>query len=193
MQTVRPHDFRGTPVPAKRRKKKVGATATSTSTVQTAPPVASVVRPDDGAKKTVKKKKKKRLASGSGLLGGEACVASSSRSDAPVAVAAVESKVDALDDIFASLSGKKAARDAKKRVREEQEALDEAAAAAEAKERQRLLRHLPRDYVFGETYDPNATFDPMLAPIHRVGRHGQKCPGSRQPRVPAAPEANPFE
>lgn len=161
-----PFDYRGTPVAAKRRKKKASAAPTAACSAQATPADASSVL-DSSAQKMAKKKKKKRPAEGrADLLDGAACAASSSTSVEPVEAAATTSKADALDDIFASLPGKKAARDAQKRVREEQEALDEVAAAAAAKKR--LSRQLPRDPIFGEAYDPEAVVNPMLAPVHRV-------------------------
>ena len=171
MLTVKAADFRGTPVPAKRRKKKASAAASAVCSAQAAPPAAGAVRPDGSAKKTVKKKKK-RSAAGGGSIDGAACAEFSSRFTEPVTVAPVAAKE--VDDIFASLTDKKAVRDAKRRDREEQEAQDEADQVAAAKKAARLLRSLPRDSVFGEAYDPDAAFDPMKAPIHRVCQHGQK-------------------
>ena len=168
--TVRPEVF--TLKPAKRRKKKAGVAAAA---VCDATPAARVVR-EGSVEKTVKKKKKKKkkAGAGTGLMDRAVCAASSSSAIEPRAVAAIATKEDGLEGIFASLTEKKAARDAKRKVREEEEAAEAAAAAAAAKKAAKEARDLPRDSVFGEVYDPNTPFDPMSAPIHRVRRRGQK-------------------
>ena len=167
--TVRPAEV-FTPKPAKRRKKKAGVAAAA---VCDATPAARVVR-ESSVEKTVKKKKKKKAAAGTGLMDRAVCAASSSSAIEPRAVAAIATKEDGLEGIFASLTEKKAARDAKRKVREEEEAAEAAAAAAAAKKAAKEARDLPRDSVFGEVYDPNTPFDPMSAPIHRVRRRVQK-------------------
>ena len=166
--TVRPEVF--TLKPAKRRKKKAGVAAAA---VCDATPAARVVR-EGSVEKTVKKKKKKKAGAGTGLMDRAVCAASSSSAIEPRAVAAIATKEDGLEGIFASLTEKKAARDAKRKVREEEEAAEAVAAAAAAKKAAKEARDLPRDSVFGEVYDPNTPFDPMSAPIHRVRRRGQK-------------------
>ena len=167
--TVRPAEV-FTLKPAKRRKKKAGVAAAA---VCDATPAARVVR-EGSVEKTVKKKKKKKAGAGTGLMDRAVCAASSSSAIEPRAVAAIATKEDGLEGIFASLTEKKAARDAKRKVREEEEAAEAAAAAAAAKKAAKEARDLPRDSVFGEVYDPNTPFDPMSAPIHRVRRRGQK-------------------
>ena len=167
--TVRPAEV-FTLKSAKRRKKKAGVAAAA---VCDATPAARVVR-EGSVEKTVKKKKKKKAGAGTGLMDRAVCAASSSSAIEPRAVAAIATKEDGLEGIFASLTEKKAARDAKRKVREEEEAAEAAAAAAAAKKAANEARDLPRDSVFGEVYDPNTPFDPMSAPIHRVRRRGQK-------------------
>ena len=162
--------------PAKRRKKKASVAA-AVCNAQVAPPAASVVGPEGSVKKTVKKKKKKKkksAAGATGLMDGAVCAASSSSAIEPVAVADIAPKEDGLEGIFASFTEKKAARDAKRKVREEEEEAEAAAAAAAAKKAAKEARSLPRDSVFGEAYDPDVAFNPMSAPIHRVRRHDQK-------------------
>ena len=168
--TVRPAEV-FTPKPAKRRKKKAGVAAAA---VCDATPAARVVREGSVEKTVKKKKKKKKAAAGTGLMDRAVCAASSSSAIEPRAVAAIATKEDGLEGIFASLTEKKAARDAKRKVREEEEAAEAAAAAAAAKKAAKEARDLPRDSVFGEVYDPNTPFDPMSAPIHRVRRRVQK-------------------
>jgi hypothetical protein len=171
--TVRPAEV-FTLKPAKRRKKKASVAAAVCS-AQVAPPAASVVRSEGSVQKAVKKKKKKKSAAGgTDLMDGAVCAASSSSAIEPVTVTAIAPKEDGLEGIFASFTEKKAARDAKRKVREEEEAEEAAAAAAAAKKAAKEARSLPRDSVFGEPYDPNVAFDPMSAPIHRVRQHGQK-------------------
>ena len=171
--TVRPAEV-FTLKPAKRRKKKASVAAAVCS-AQVAPPAASVVRSEGSVQKAVKKKKKKKSAAGgTDLMDGAVCAASSSSAIEPVTVTAIAPKEDGLEGIFASFTEKKAARDAKRKVRAEEEAEEAAAAAAAAKKAAKEARSLPRDSVFGEPYDPNVAFDPMSAPIHRVRQHGQK-------------------
>ena len=164
--------------PAKRRKKKAGVAAAA---VCGATPAARMVREGSVEKTVKKKKKKKKAALGAGLMDRAVCAASSSSAVEPRAVAAIATKEDGLEGIFASLTEKKAARDAKRKVREEEEEAEAAAAAAAAKKAAKEARDLPRDSVFGEVYDPNSPFDPMSASIHRVRRRGQKL----EPRLRA--------
>ena len=146
--TVRPAEV-FTLKPAKRRKKKAGVAAAA---ICDATPAARVVR-EGSVEKTVKKKKKKKAGAGTGLMDRAVCAASSSSAIEPRAVAAIATKEDGLEGIFASLTEKKAARDAKRKVREEEEAAEAAAAAAAAKKAAKEARDLPRDSVFGEVYD----------------------------------------
>ena len=146
-----PIDFSGALAPAKKKRKKKTSMA-SAAAVELRPPTANstlaIGAASDGqsAKKTKRKKER---------AGGADKDPSAYGSAGPSLVAAsqdstgrgIKSSAALLDDLFASLPGKKAMRDAKKREREEQEALDGAAAA-----KKKLPRKLPRDPIFGEEY-----------------------------------------
>jgi hypothetical protein len=84
---------------------------------------------------------------------------------APSAAGGRGGEASELDDIFGSLSAKKAVRDAERAAREaEAEAISRAEAKAK-KERRRAER--ARDNVFGEEYDPRKVIDPQNARVHR--------------------------